>query len=81
MTFAAAPASALPDKEEGRSVWTRLWGSYGDDHPAADVTLVKLFDAAPWPLDRLALPKSKEGMSPGADLAQLGLLKKPTKPR
>ncbi len=79
-TFAAAPVGALPDKESARPAWTRLWGSYGDDHPAADVTPAKLFDAPPWPLDRLALPKAKDGAPPGADLAQLGLLKKPAKP-
>ena len=61
LTFAAAPVSALPDKEGGaRPAWTRLWGSYGDDHPAADVTPAKPFDAPPWPLDRLALPKPKD---------------------
>ncbi len=92
LTFAAAPASALPppspdsvDKGEGiRPAWARLWGSYGDDHPAADVTLPKPFDAAAWPLDRLALLKPRDSSAdkhvPGADLAQLGLLKKPTKP-
>ncbi|HVS37622.1 MAG TPA: protein kinase [Gemmataceae bacterium] len=83
MAFAAAPATALPDKEESRAAWTRLWGSYGDDHAAADVWLPKLFDAPPWPLDRLALKPpagSSEKHAPGADLAQLGLLKRPTKP-
>ena len=91
LSFAAAlalpPASALLDPldKEVRPAWTRLWGSYGDGHPAPDVTQPKLFDAAAWPLDRLALPKPRDGSAPdknapGADLAALGLLKKPAKP-
>jgi eukaryotic-like serine/threonine-protein kinase len=85
LMFAAAPASALPDKEEGRPAWTRLWGSFGDRRPATDLALPKLIDAFPWALDRLALPKSKEPASldkrpPGADLVLLRVVKKPAKP-
>ncbi len=74
LTFAGAPAAAPLDKEEGRPAWARLWGSYGDRHPAADApALVKPFDAAPWPLERLALPKptGADKRPAGADLTQL----------
>ena len=75
----------FPDKEGGRAAWTRLWGSYGDLRPAADVPpLAKPFEAPPWPLDRLALPKPKgpvgsDNQAAGADLGLLGLAKKPAK--
>ena len=65
LTVAAAPASAPAATEEGRAAWTRLWGSYGDRHAAADVAPAKPFEAAPWPLERLALPKKELA---GADL-------------
>jgi serine/threonine-protein kinase len=85
LTFAAAPLSSPPDKEELLPTWTRLWGSNGEGRPAAEATLNKTFTTVPWPLDRLALPKLRDDDSadkrpPGADLGQLGLLKKPTKP-
>jgi len=76
----------FPDKEGGRAAWTRLWGSYGDRRPAADVPpLTKPFEAPPWPLDRLALSKPKGPMgsdkrAAGADLGLLGLVKKTAKP-
>ncbi len=76
----------FPVKEGYRATWTRLWGSYGDLHPAADVPPpTKPFDATPWPLDRLALPKPKgpvgsDNQAAGADLVLLGLVKKPAKP-
>jgi hypothetical protein len=77
LTFAAAPASALPAKEEGRGAWTRLWGSSGDRRPADDVKPAKPFDVTPWALDRLALPKpaSPENRI-GADLTLLRIGKK-----
>ena len=77
LTFAGA------DKDEGRAAWTRLWGSYGDRHPAADApAFAKPFDAPPWPLERLALPKpaGADKHAAGADLALLRLAKKPAKP-
>ena len=81
LTFAAAPSSAFPDKEEGRAAWTQLWGSYGDHRPADDVKLAKPFDALPWALDRLALPRpTSPDKRIGADLTLLGIGKKPTKP-
>ncbi len=81
LTFAAAPFSALPDKEEGRAAWTRLWGSTGDRRPADDVKSPKPFDASPWALDRLALPKpTSPDMRIGADLGLLRIGKKPAKP-
>ena len=81
LTFAATPSSALPDKDEGRAAWTRQWGSYGDHRPADDVKLAKPFDAPPWPLDRLALPKpTSPDKRIGADLTLLRIGKKPVKP-
>jgi eukaryotic-like serine/threonine-protein kinase len=81
LTFAAAPSSALPDKEEGRAAWTKLWGSSGDRRPADDVKPAKPFEAAPWALDRLALPKaSSPEKRIGADLTLLRIAKKPAKP-
>ena len=83
LTFAAEPASAPQDKEGGRAAWARLWGSYGDRHAAADAPApAKPFDAPPWPLDRLALPKpaGADKHAAGADLALLRLAKKPAKP-
>jgi eukaryotic-like serine/threonine-protein kinase len=77
LTFAAAPSSSLPDKDEGRAAWTRLWGSTGDRRPADDVKPTKPFDAVPWALDRLALPKtSSPDKRIGADLALLRIGKK-----
>jgi hypothetical protein len=77
LTFAAAPASALPDKDEGRAAWTRLWGSTGDRRPADDVKPAKPFDASPWALDRLALPKpTSPDKRIGADLTALRIGKK-----
>jgi serine/threonine-protein kinase len=86
LTFAAAPAALgapSPDHglggEEVRTAWTKMWGSYGDRQPAADVTLAKSFDAFPWALDRLAPPKLDKH-TPGADFTLLRLIKKPAKP-
>jgi hypothetical protein len=77
LTFAAAPASALADKDEGRTAWTRLCGSAGDRRPADDVKPGKLFDASPWALDRLALPRpTSPDKRIGADLAALRIAKK-----
>ena len=81
LTFTAAPSSPLPDKEQGRAAWTRLWGSYGDPRPADDVSLAKPFDAFPCALDRLALPKpTSPDKRIGADLTLLRIGKKPVKP-
>jgi serine/threonine-protein kinase len=81
LTFAAAPASALPDKDAGRAAWTRLWGSSGDRRPEDDVKPAKPFDVTPWALDRLALPKaSSPDKRIGADLTVLRINKKPAKP-
>jgi len=82
LTFGAAPVSALPDKDDVRAAWGRLWGSYGDRRPAADVPPGKPFDAFPWPLDRLAPQKaaSLDRRPPGADFTLLRLVKKPAKP-
>ncbi len=78
LTFAAASAWAMPDKDEGRAAWTRLWGSFGDRQPADDVKAAKPFDAAPWALDRLALPKSTAPSNRvGADFTLLRIAKKP----
>jgi len=83
--FAAAPAKAPPEQPQEESAWGRLWGSAGERH-AADVTLPKPFDGDRWQgeLDRLALPKKgpapPDGRTPGADLALLGVVKKPAKP-
>ncbi len=76
----------FPVKDGDRAAWTRLWGSYGDLHPAADVPpLTRPFETPPWPLDRLALPRPKgpvgsDNQAAGADLGLLGLVKKPAKP-
>jgi hypothetical protein len=77
LTFAAAPTSALPDKEEGRTAWTRLCGSAGDRRPADDVKPAKPFDGSAWALDRLALPKpTSPDKRVGADLTALRIAKK-----
>ena len=77
LTFAAGSSSSLPEKDEGRAAWTRLWGSSGDRRPAEDVKTSKPFDASPWALDRLTLPKpSSPDKRIGADLALLRIGKK-----
>src|SRR5262249_61042900 len=58
LTFAAAPVSALPEKDDVRAAWARLWGPNGDPRPAADVPPGKPLAAFPWPLDRLAPPQA-----------------------
>jgi hypothetical protein len=64
----------LPDRPEGTTAWTRLWGSYGVRRPVLDLSLTRLIEPGRWQLDRLALPAGR-----GADLALLGV-KKPVKP-
>jgi hypothetical protein len=79
--FAAAPASAVPEAAQDAAAWARMWGSPGERRPT-EVALAKLFDLDRWALERLALPRkdvSPDGRPAGADLALLGVVKKPGK--
>jgi serine/threonine-protein kinase len=83
LQYAAAPAAGpLPDKAEPHTLWTRLWGTPGDVQAFLDLPPSRPFDGATPQFDRLVLPPWTRfmGHPPGADLARLGLLKKPKKP-
>ena len=74
--FGAAPASAPPAKPDPAEAWGRLWGTPGVRDPRR-LDLTRTLDGPRWPLERLALPR---GVTQGADLDKLGLLKKAAKP-
>jgi len=74
--FGAAPASALPAKPDPAEAWGRLWGTPGVRDPRW-LNLTRTLDGLCWPLERLTLPG---GVTQGADLDKLGLLKKAAKP-
>jgi serine/threonine-protein kinase len=83
---AASMSQALPDKAEGHTVWSRLWGTAGIRRPVLDLALTQKFDNDRWQLERLAIPVPRPSPGtppkrpPGADLTQLGILKKPKGP-
>jgi serine/threonine-protein kinase len=81
--FGAAVASA-PEQPETPAAWTRLWGPMGVRRPVLDLQPMRLFDADRWQLDRLAVrpresSSTRDRKPPGADLAQLGIVKKPAR--
>jgi hypothetical protein len=78
--FALPAAESIPASPQPHSIWTRLWGLGGDSQPALDLAMAHTF-AIDRPVDsqfnQLVLPPLfKAQPVPGADLAQLGLLKK-----
>jgi serine/threonine protein kinase len=80
--YASRRETPPPDKPESFAAWARLWGPPGERSPGfADFTVQLDLQAPKWA--GLVLPPSLRsktgGMPRGADLEQLGLVKKPAK--
>jgi hypothetical protein len=84
--FAAAAPGAIPATAQSHAVWSLLWGPAGNHRSVTHLPLTARLDRDRWLLPRLALPvfRGRPAFDPrdaGADLAQLGIIKKPTRPR
>jgi serine/threonine-protein kinase len=66
---------APPDKQEPLTVWPQLWGLANVRKQVIEERLQRVFEVHPWGLERLTLPRNRAGH--GADLAGLGIAKKP----
>jgi serine/threonine protein kinase len=81
--FPVAAAGTIPEKPQPLSTWVGLWGPAGDRRPFLDVPVLRQFDRQRWPLERLQLipPRFQrfpfDVKSVGADLVQLGIVRKP----
>jgi serine/threonine-protein kinase len=85
LAFYARPAAARsPRRKQSYAVWKRLWGSQGEVQPVLKLDWSRTFSLDAPKLGWLVLPvrRSTEFTTPpGADLVQLGLVKKPMKSR
>jgi serine/threonine protein kinase len=77
--YGLASASAIPDQIQPASQWLRWLGSPAVRRPFLDVAVRGNFDIKTWASDQLALQRlpGAGDRRPGADLAALGMLKKP----
>jgi hypothetical protein len=75
--FGAASLKTIPEKAEGLSRWSALWGPEGAKKATLDFAHAGKFEGDSWPLDRLALGKTGVPEPRGADLFKLGILRKP----
>jgi serine/threonine-protein kinase len=77
----------VPERPQPFSVWSRLWGPVNEQRPFLNLALTNTLKWEPLQPERLVLPEIKPVESgqpkprPGADLAALGLLPKPSKPK
>jgi hypothetical protein len=81
--FAALEQTTVSPVAQPESLWTRLWGPAGERRPfVREWPSYRSFDLDNPKLERLALPptirQQIKGRPPGADIEQLGLLKKST---
>jgi hypothetical protein len=80
-----AVGAELPERAQPFPAWSRLWGPANERRPFLNLALTNTLKWDPLQLERLALPEIKPIESgqpkprPGADLAALGLLPKPSK--
>jgi hypothetical protein len=76
-----------PEHAQSFPTWARLWGPANEKQPIANTSLTNVLKWEPLQLDRLLLtevklpPGTATKLRPGADLAELGLLPKPAKPK
>jgi hypothetical protein len=82
--FAAAVPNAIPGTAQTHAAWRLLWGSGGDRRSVTHLPLTARLDRDRWLLTRLALPvfRGRPPFDPrdaGADLVQLGIIKKTRK--
>jgi len=80
--FGASTPELVPAKSQPHADWSRLWGPLGDRRPVS-LPLTAVFDKQRWQLNRLRLVAPRDAPKPpdaGADLVQLGLVKKPSRP-
>jgi hypothetical protein len=76
LRYYAAAVEGAGGEVQPYAAWARLWGPPGDQQPIADPQFAGRFAAERSPLeqlDRLILPRSPGSVSPGADLAMMGI--------
>jgi serine/threonine protein kinase len=82
LDFHLAPASGpMPEKAQLHTIWAQLWGPLGDARTTWDAWQQNKLDLGGLQLEHLALtsPARFGTPTPGADLALLGIVKKPAK--
>ncbi len=75
-------ADKAPDQRQPRAAWARTFGASSDRRPLTDVVWLSAFDPKRPQFEALALPRGHRLTSPlpGADLVQVGVVKRSRNP-